>query len=431
MPEDCGLSKIAKHFGQQEAVALFRDAAAKEEVGDCATAVQLYRRAFRLWPELDSVLEEDGLPTAVRAAAEAAGIDCGALASMSMETEASPRFDVSATEQWLAYLEEHGYCVLAGVADAEAVAQAKSLLWDFLEAIPGTAVRRGDASTWGKAGGWLPSAGNGILGGFGFGQSAFCWQARLLPRVRQAFAAIWETEDLIVSFDGGGVFRPWARKPEWRTEGSWWHMDQNAFVAGQSGRVCVQGLVSFTDATPETGGLCAVPGSHKQHQEVCERAYGRELPGNFVPVQPGDPALESGGRLVCARAGDLLLWDSRCVHCNTPGAVGADPGESGAESPPGAGAESELLRIVAYVCMTPAAWASGVALAQRREAFIGHASTNHLPHKHERVEEAPELLPHPPNQWSAAAEAQRRMIVGMSSPLLADGVRQVKSGVPA
>merc|ERR1712137_784507 len=136
-----------------------------------------------------------------------------------METETSARFDITATEQWLAYLEEHGYCVLANVADAQAIEQAKSLVWDFLESVPETQVKRNNLSTWGIEGDWLPSPSNGILGGFGFGQSAFCWHARLLPGVKQAFAAIWDSDDLIVSFDGGNVFRPWAQKLEWRTEG--------------------------------------------------------------------------------------------------------------------------------------------------------------------------------------------------------------------
>mmetsp|Transcript_105820 Transcript_105820/g.298106 ORF Transcript_105820/g.298106 Transcript_105820/m.298106 type:complete len:100 (-) Transcript_105820:32-331(-) len=53
-----------------------------------------------------------------------------------MEAEAPPRFEVTTTEQWLAYLEEHGYCVLAAVADDDAVEKAKALMWDFMEGIP-------------------------------------------------------------------------------------------------------------------------------------------------------------------------------------------------------------------------------------------------------------------------------------------------------
>lgn len=43
--------------------------------------------------------------------------------------------------------------------------------------------------------------------------------------------------------------------------------------------------------------------------------------------------------------------------------------------------EVPLLRIVAYVCMTPLAWASPEVLASRRLAFVHNESTSHWPHK--------------------------------------------------
>jgi hypothetical protein len=411
------LAEIAKRLGQVEAVTLLRQATAKEEAGDFDDAMRLYRQAYRIWPELDSG-DDRGLPRAVRSEAEAAGIDCDALSAASLETGASPRFDVCATEEWLAYLEEHGYCVIADVADRKSVLQAKSLLWDFLESIPGTQVTRTDVATWGIDGDWLPSSDNGLLGGSGVGQSAFCWHTRLLPLVRRAFASIWCCDDLIVSFDGGNVFRPWLQTPEWRTQGSWWHIDQNAFLPGKDGRKCIQGFVTFTDATPETGGLCVAPGSHHQHEEVCERAYAQKLKGDFVPVQSDDPALAaSGARLVCAMAGDLVLWDSRCVHCNAPGVMKTGTGASCGASASAAGAQAELLRVVSYVCMTPAARASSDVLAKRKDAFINNVGTSHSPHEYLGAVEAPPWLPL--NRWIDTPELQRRLIVGADSPLLA------------
>lgn len=190
-------------------------------------------------------------------------------------------------------------------------------------------------------------------------------------------------------------------------------MDQNAALPGKDGRVCVQGLVTFTDATPETGGLCVIPGSHKGFKELCQRAHSHRLPGDFVPVQAGDPVFELGGRLVCAKAGDLLLWDSRCVHCNTPG-VG-EPGTLGAgsDSKTDAAAAAELLRVVGYVCMTPAGWASRDILGKRKDAFIHHVGTNHCPHEHHPGD--PGQVVFPPNNWSSASDAQKRLIVGPSA----------------
>jgi len=372
---------------------------------------------------VDSV-DDEGLPRAVRREAEIAGIDCSDVSEPPLETETSPRFPVTATEKWLSYLEENGYVVLAGVADPEAVSKAKSLMWDFLESVPETKVKRRDPSTWGKESGWLPSQGNGLLGGQGYEHSAFSWHTRLLPEVKQAFEAIWDCKDLLVSFDGGNVFRPWATKPEWRTEGGWWHVDQNAFLPGKDGRVCVQGLVTFTDATPATGGLCIIPGSHREHKELCQRAYSERLSCDFVPVQPGDPALQPGRRLVCAKAGDLLLWDSRCVHCNTPGKIetesedgsAGDIGSRDVDSTTGASVEEDLLRVVGYICMTPASWAPDGVLANRKDAFINNIGTNHWPHEY-HPSEPPHLSP---NNWRNVSDSQRHLIVGPSSTLLAN-----------
>ena len=89
----------------------------------------------------------------------------------------------------------------------------------------------------------LPSHSNGILHGFGFGQSDFQWKLRLLPAVKEAFAAIWQTDDLLVSFDGGNAFRPWRHKREWLTDGGWYHVDQNSLRDDQNGKRCIQGVV--------------------------------------------------------------------------------------------------------------------------------------------------------------------------------------------
>ena len=53
------------------------------------------------------------------------------------------------------------------------------------------------------------------MNGVGYGQSDAQWAIRTAPRVKRAFAAIWDTDDLIVSFDGGNAFRPHDYNPSW------------------------------------------------------------------------------------------------------------------------------------------------------------------------------------------------------------------------
>lgn len=127
-------------------------------------------------------------------------------------------------------------------------------------------------------------------------------------------------DDLIVSFDGGNAFRPWKINRSWSTKGGWWHVDQVCRFAypyvfclnasqnslrgpHRCGRVCVQGLVTYYDATEDTGGLCVIPASHRAHDELCNRSASAKSLIDFVSVNAHDPILSGGGILVCAQAG--------------------------------------------------------------------------------------------------------------------------------
>jgi len=334
---------------------------------------------------------------------------------------APPRFDINNQRaEFLAYLEEHGYAVVAQAADVEAVEHAKSLMWDFLESVPGTEVRRHDVDSWGHHYDWLPSPTNGILSGFGWGQSACMWHVRLLPQVRAAFAAIWGTDDLLVSFDGGNVFRPWRYNPSWLTDGGWYHVDQNATKPGSSGRVCVQGLVTLTSINASTGGLVVVPRSHIDHEELCKRNPYAKDAGDFVPVSHADPVFENGAFLLCAEAGDLLLWDSRTVHCNNP-ALGALESDAEQPSSGNAGQEGpwELLRQATYVCMTPAQFTSEDILQWRCETFEQGFGTSHWPQKKVRAGAPPPDYCVDPNGISK----EQRLLIGYDRARSAPGKR--------
>jgi hypothetical protein len=377
-------------------------------------------------------------------------------------------------EEMYAHLRKHGFVVVREVADAEAIQKAKTLLWDYLEAhswrvLEGTEghVDRNDPNTWWCDNTWAPNAKDGIIYGRGVGQSEFMWHLRLLPRVRQAFAAVWgrvaeddaqvacaagatsqsqrkpsyalrsmvgsgEAEsspssaryglrstqvggkrrmdfaamvgkrrrtdscadsvgdDLLVSFDGAGVFRPW-RGREQPTKGGWYHADQNYWNLGRQGFACVQGLVTLTDVHEGTGGLVLYPGSHHQFAKLSRlkrvKEEYEEKPEDYVRFHDKELQRVLGKRkivpsLVRARAGDMILWDSRVVHSGTPGWY-SGPAEKqpkrGCANPPAVGGRTfpklaqewresanELLRVVGYVCMMPASRIP----ARRREHIL-------------------------------------------------------------
>lgn len=279
-----------------------------------------------------------------------------------LDTTPAPRFDIE-DPAWLAHLDTEGFAVVAGVASPDELERAHHLLWEFLE--DSTPWRRDSPGTWSDEGiGAIGMSHNGIVNGAGVGQSDFLWSVRTLPKVRRAFERIWDTTDLLVSFDGANVFRPWHHGFR-KTLCGWWHVDQGG---AKVGRHAVQGLVSLFDGDGTTGGLTVVPGSHLRHREVVEDQANPSV--DFCSVQPYQSVLqELPHRLVACRAGDLVLWDSRTVHANSP-----------AVAPPTAPGD-RLLRAAAYVCMTPKRCATAEVRQQRRIAFEHGFSTSHWPHE--------------------------------------------------
>ena len=292
-------------------------------------------------------------------------------------------------EAWLRHLSDVGFVVLSGVASQAQVEEARSLLWDAIEA-SNTGVDRQDASSWG---GWkLDSRGFLLQGNVTQGRGA--WLVRGLPAVRAAFARIWKTTELLCSMDSVIAWRPWwstHADARWmpRTEGL--HLDQNPF--SKPGFECVQGMVVLYPVDDATGGLELVPGSHLDatQQRIRERCGHLENRGDWCPL----PAFESVGAseegakpgrrrrifeatLAYAEPGDLILWDSRTVHGGRVGTgCKTKPVDHEGESEPAA----QLARLSLAICMTPRSRADEKTQRIRREGFEKGHTFSHCPHE--------------------------------------------------
>jgi hypothetical protein len=197
---------------------------------------------------------------------------------------------------------------------------------------------------------------HGVINGSGIGQSDFLWNVRSNRQVKRVFAHIWNNPNLLVSFDGCGIFRDWRYNPTWKTNGGWNHVDQNPKL--KPDQCCVQGFVSLTDQSEKTGGLIVYPGTNLRFTELSDVTKNSR---DFVKVTDTHPIMNQGqtlGKLVHCRAGDLVLWDSRTVHCNSP-ATAIE--ERNKDEP------VDFLRIVAYVSMSPPSFIHGQTFEEFRE----------------------------------------------------------------
>ena len=94
-----------------------------------------------------------------------------------------------------------------------------------------------------------------------------------------------------MSYDGCGVFRPPEVNEEWRTQGAWYHIDQNLYNRSGFHAVQVspppylylslsqvvldlisfykiQGLVNFFPSGPYDGGFVVAPKSHLMNEDA-------------------------------------------------------------------------------------------------------------------------------------------------------------------
>jgi hypothetical protein len=306
---------------------------------------------------------------------------------LSIKPFSPPRFHANdpAGDQ---YLQEHGYAVYKDVASPDEITRAHDLFWDFIEGL-GNNIKRTNPNTWHNDA-WPQSHKNGAIAGHSVGHSSFLWYCRDLVHIRTIFARLWNDSRLLVSFDGGGAFRPTSFEPQWRTTGGWYHFDQNG--SKKFGLHCYQGLLNLIEAGESRGGLVVVPGSHLWHEEFFVRRpnSGRNQ-GDFIRISPKEIAEHTSESpiKICCEAGDFIVWDSRTVHCNTPA---LQP-----PTPLGNNWNVSLERLVAYVCMTPLAMAKEPEklLSLRRQALTEGITTNHWPHEFH------------PNYVESSAEYQR------------------------
>ena len=281
----------------------------------------------------------------------------------------------------LEFLDQQGYVVFAEALSARQAHTALHKIWDYLEQL-GTGINRDDPTTWDNDR-WPTAVHGGILPSHGIGHSDAQWYIRDVGQVQQCFAQVWGTDELLVSFDGVSVWRPWGQQDHWRTNdgNSWLHIDQHPI--GRPGKHCIQGLVNLLESSPETGGNVVVPGSHQLFDHIPDLYKDR-----LARIHPSidhfrfphdDPGLQ-GYEPIMAHLypGDLLLWDSRTIHCSAPATT--SPKTDG------------VLRAASLVCMMPREKSNAAVIEQRKAAVNTLTSTTNWSDRFINADQFPQIM---------------------------------------
>lgn len=271
----------------------------------------------------------------------------------------------------LKQLNKYGVAVIPNILNTQEISNMKEGGWNTIEHLTSLCkepVDRNKPETWNT---WysLHPAHNMLLQTYSAGHSQFIWDIRQNPKVANVFSKIWscEPEELLTSYDALSFHLP----PEvtgkgWYQDNDWFHVDA---AYSRSEFECVQGLITGYDVNEDDATLSVLEGSHNLHQKFAEEFKVESNQDWFkLSKEELDFYYENDCRRhnIKAKAGSLVLWDSRTVHC------GMEPLKTRKEP---------NFRLVTYVCMTPRKWCSDKNLATRRNALEELYMTSHCPHR--------------------------------------------------
>ena len=250
-------------------------------------------------------------------------------------------------------LEENGYTVIEN-----AVPDHKALKESFFQWM---------GETFGESG--VPYSVNSLVRHYSIGYLEPAWKVRL--EVKKFFQILWGTDRLLTSVDSVAIGQPpELGKEDFDSEDHHWlHVDQGASRAGLH---AYQGAVYLETADIDDWTFEVMEGSHKYLEQFYQQNERAALKSSFNQLwmlgKDDISWFKSQGcvmRRVAAKAGSLVLWDSRLVHANARPVKGRS--------------HRDRWRCVTFVCMTPVAWTTKRDLEKKKEAYRNLEHTSHWP----------------------------------------------------
>jgi hypothetical protein len=197
------------------------------------------------------------------------------------------------TPEQLDHWNEHGYLVVSGLFPEADVRAAEDAVWQHLEADPR------DPDTW-----YERKSDHGIMVQL-FDHPAL-ETIRHSEKLKQVFAQIWGTSDLLVSTDRVSFNPP--ERPGHEFPGPRLHWDVSLEPPIPFN---VQGLVYLTDTAADQGAFTCVPGFHTRIESWLD-----SLP---LGVDPRNQDIEALGAVpIPGSAGDVVIWHQALPHGSSP-----------------------------------------------------------------------------------------------------------------
>jgi hypothetical protein len=216
----------------------------------------------------------------------------------------------------IAHLKKNGFVVIPRAIDKQQVKDTCAEIWTYLEMSPSCSDSWYDSDLRQKSGidkrGVIP-----------FYHGSELWKNRQNSNIYQIFRTIFQEEKLHVSIDRVNMNPPVTESWEYR---GFLHFDVDTSQHPIPREL--QGILSLTDVNEISGGFQCIPGFHNIVDDWIKTRPKDEDPRfpDFSGYQPVN---------VLSNAGDLIIFDARLPHGNTPN-------------------QSELPRMAQYITMWPA-----------------------------------------------------------------------------
>jgi ectoine hydroxylase-related dioxygenase (phytanoyl-CoA dioxygenase family) len=288
-------------------------------------------------------------------------------------------FEVERAEDITRVIEEYGVCILKNVLNEQ---ECQGIVDGMVKTFQDITVDLRPRFEFSKSSSWktlehLFPIRSMLYQHWGLGHAQFVWDVRCNPKVINAFATIWGTNDLLVSFDGIAFHLPPERSGKRFVDKDAYHVDQSFTRCYPD---CIQGWINGFDTNEGDATIKLLVGSHKHFQEF-GTVNNITSPDDWHVIKDIDFYLQKGcieHRVTCPK-GSLVLWDSRTVH------FGASALKTRAKP---------NCRAVVYLCYTPKSRINETKRQKKISYFENLRMTSHWPHN-------PKLFPVHPRTYGA------------------------------
>ncbi len=240
-------------------------------------------------------------------------------------------------------LKENGFVIIPNSINEHEIQKALALFFKWKNSIPNIDKFHNNINP------------HGIFKFHEVGHQEFAWFLRTRPSIINVFKKLWDTDELVVSFDGACYIA----KNCIKKDKIWTHTDQ---ASNNSNLKCYQSFISLTSNENRT--LVVYEKSHLLHEKyfksrnICNSKNWNLIDHNYLDT------IKNNRKILKVNAGDLVIWDSRTFHQNQYGNPNSEE------------------RIVQYICFLPknVKENNNTLREKRKKYFLERRTTSHWPY---------------------------------------------------